>query len=281
MFQYIYHLSDIKLFITIISALALLSLIGIVIVRKCLPEKVLFKDNDVFGFVSGLIGIIYGVLTGLMALYLLNNTTTANTAVLNESNALADIYRESKWLTPPTRAMIQTQIRAYIKHAIEVEWPAMDRGESVDNQGIEYIENITDVLIHYNLGNAGAGESLLVHDMLDEVRNLYDSRQQRIEMSYAQLSPEIWIVVLIGTVLLIVTNYFYGMNFYLHLLLIFAIALMASAMVFLLVTLDRPFQGEFVVDPDELTSLRDFIENQTSAPPRTQVAPKLKHANIL
>jgi hypothetical protein len=52
--------------------------------------------------------------------------------------------------------------------------------------------------------------------MLQEVRVLYDARQQRIQMSYFQLNPEIWVVVVLGTILTLCINYLFGMNFYLH-----------------------------------------------------------------
>ena len=146
-----------------------------------------------------------------------------------EANAVADIYRDSKWLKEPAHANIQGQIKTYLKRVIEIEWPIMQDGTVVGNEGDLIIEQITNELILYR-GQSNS-ESLLLHDMLDEVRQLYDARQQRIHLSYTQLDPNLWIVLLIGTILTLCVNYLFGMNFYLHVLTVSAAALMTASMI--------------------------------------------------
>ena len=93
-------------------------------------------------------------------------------------------------------------------------------------------------------------------------------------MSFSALNSEVWVVILLGTILTIGINFLFGMNFYLHIFTAIAVGLMASSMLFLLVTLDRPFRGEFVIEPDSLAAVLQFIEKQTNPlPPQRSVAP--------
>jgi len=84
------------------------------------------------------------------------------------------------------------------------------------------------------------------------LQNLYNARQQRIHMSYELLNPDLWIVIVVGTILILFITYIYDMNFYLHVITITATALMASSMIFLLIALDGPFQGEFAIKSDAM-----------------------------
>jgi hypothetical protein len=59
-------------------------------------------------------------------------------------------------------------------------------------------------------------------------------------------------------------NFLFGMNFYMHVITVSAASMMAASMFFLLITLDRPFQGEFVVGPDSFQSVLSAIEKHNS-----------------
>lgn len=53
------------------------------------------------------------------------------------------------------------------------------------------------------------------------------------------------------------------MNLYMHIVTVAAAALMTSSMLFLLITLDRPFQGEFIIEPASLRTLLELIKHLT------------------
>lgn len=258
MFDYLFRISDIYLFVLLSCFSVFFSILAITVVRYFISAELRHKANPVIGNVSALISLIFGVLAGLTALYLINNISYTADAVLREANAVANIYRDSKWLNEPVRTNIQAQTMSYLKEVINVEWPLMQQDKKIDGEGISIIDSISNELYHYNpANNTGA---LIIHDMLEEIKSLYNARELRIHTSYSALNLEMWIVILIGTVLTIAINYLFGINFYLHIITVSAAALMASSMVFLLVTLDRPFQGEFAIQPDELQAVLTLIQ---------------------
>jgi hypothetical protein len=51
------------------------------------------------------------------------------------------------------------------------------------------------------------------------------------------------------------------MNFYLHIASITSISIIMASMMFLLITVDRPFQGEFAIDPDSFQQILTYIDS--------------------
>ena len=261
MIDYLFRISDVYLFALLSCVSIVISVIAVYLVKRFIPFHLRSQDNNVIGNTAALISVIYGVLAGLSALYLINNNNYTADAVQREANAVADIYRDSQWLQDPAKIKIQTAIKSYLTRVIDTEWTLMKNGQHIENrEGNLIIDQITNELIHYNAISNSA--SLLMHDMLDEIRNLYDARQQRIQMSYNALSSALWIVIIIGTILTLFINYLFGVNFYLHQITVIAAALMTSSMIFLLITLDKPFQGQFIIGPDAFQTILADIESK-------------------
>lgn len=262
MIDFLYRLDVVTLFVVISLVFISISIFALIFFRYFLPKQQTDQDNAVVGNVSNLISLIYGVLAGLTALYLINNISYAADAVQREANAVVDMYRAASWLKQPMQNRVKDHLKQYINTVITVEWPLMRQGKMIDNQADFTIEEVDDALKEYNANNQS--ETLLVRDMQQEIKALYDARQQRIQLSSASLNSEIWIVIILGTILMVAINYFYSINVYMHAICIIAVALMASSMSFLLLVLDRPFQGEFVIEPVAFKSVINFIDKHNN-----------------
>lgn len=248
-------LIGLSVFFIVISAM------GVLFVKKMIPNEIRARDNAVVGNVSASLSVIYGVLVGLTALYLINNINATADAVQREANAVADLYRDMKWLNPPVRHQIKNEIIGYLDHAINQEWPSMKKDKSVDSSGDLIIERISDTLHQYHFTETG--NVIVLQGILEDIRNLYDYRQQRIQASSVSLNTEMWVVILIGTLLMLAINYFFEMHIFMHLVTISAVALMASSMIFLLLTLDKPFKGDFVIEPNAFQAVLNFVKSDT------------------
>jgi hypothetical protein len=259
MLDFLQTLSDKQLFAFLSSLFVAISLLTVIMVQRFIPNKLRRSHNAVIGNVSSLIGLIYGVLAGLTALYLINNLSYTGDAVQKEANAVANLYRDSTWLKEPVRTQVKNELSSYVNKVITVEWPLMKDGAKISEDAGTHIENVSHELNSYNSFNNS--EMLILHDMLDEIKALYNARETRIEMSYASLNSDLWAVILIGTLLMISINFLFGMNFYFHMVTSIAAALMAASMIFLLLTLDKPFQGDFVIEPDALQQILNSMHH--------------------
>ncbi len=257
--DFLYTLSDVQLLVFLTTVTVLISLVSIFLVRRFVPSHILYKDNEMLGSISALVGVIYGVLAGLMALYLLNNINIASDAVLKEASAVANIYRDTIWLDDPLRTNIQEIVEKYLNQVINVEWPEMSKNKGVSSEGDTIIVNFDDAIITASK-TAPQLSLIILRDLLSEVKSLYDARQQRIQLSYSSLEVEIWVVIILGTILTLGINYLFGMNIYLHVISVSAASMMVSAIIFLMITLDRPYQGEFAIDPGPFVSILKQVE---------------------
>lgn len=255
--EFLLHLSDFSLFFLVNVSLLIIAVLGVLFVRRFVPKKLLYKDEPVIGSLSALVGVIYGVLAGLTALYLFNNLNYASNAVQSEASAVADLYRDTHWLQEPTRSEMQKNIRAYLHHVIDVEWPIMQQNSDMNFDGELIIEKIGMQLRDYKI--TSKSEFLIFNDMLAQVKSLYDARAERINTSHLELSNETWVVILIGTLLTLAVNFMFNLNVHLHLFTAIVASLILSSMLFLLLTLDRPFQGEFTINANAFQTVLDFI----------------------
>ena len=212
--DFLFSLSDFKVFLLLAFITISFSLISILFCRRFIFARLRYKDNATIGSISSLIGIIYGVLVAFVALYLLDNNDHASDAVLHEANAVANVYRDSQWMKEPAQSQIRKQLESYIDKVINVEWPEMRTGKDVDDSGDSIIQAVSVILQKYPA--VGAGDTLIVQDVLTELKTLYNSRHERITLSYSELSPELWEVILIGTILILGINYAFRVGFYLH-----------------------------------------------------------------
>jgi hypothetical protein len=250
----LYSLSDLPIFLILVGVTITISAIAVVINKHFIFHKLRYKDNTTIGSISALIGIIYGVLVGFIALYLINNQDHASNAVLREANAAANIYRASAWLTQPVQSKVQEDLQVYLSTVIQKEWPLMRKFKVVAvGEGDTLVTHMFDDLRAFV--PTTSSEAVILQNLLTQINALYDARHERITISSSQLSPELWEVILVGTILIIAINYAFRVNFTLHLFAVSSFSIMAASMLFLLVTLDRPFQGEFVVQPDALQNV--------------------------
>lgn len=250
--EFVYHLSDMAVFLILSGICIFGSMVIICLIHHYIPHELRERENAVIVGVSATISLIYGVLTGLIALYLINSISYASDAVQQEANAAANIYRATQWLETPQREEVRAEIKKYLQNAVDTEWPLMNQGQAPDIKDDDVIEAMSGQLLDYSRQHPGAD---VIPIMLESIKKLYDSRQMRIQAGTLSLGSEIWSVILIGTFLTVFINFLYGMNFYLHLVMAAAAGLMVGSILFLIVVLDRPFQGEFGLQPDGLQAI--------------------------
>lgn len=258
MLDHLFQSHEITLFMMLACLAIIFSVAAVVVVTHLIPDEVRYKDNPMLGNVSALISLIFGVLSGLTALYLVNNIGATTQAVQNEANGIVNIFRDSKWLSDPTKTNIQQELYRYVEHIINTEWPDMRAGRAVSHVGDVNINRVSDMLSHYTIKSKS--DEIAISSLLSELKTLYNARETRISHSYSSLNPEIWAVIILGTVLTIVITYLFGMNFYMHIVTTSAVTLMAFSIIFLLITLDKPFQGQYVIQPDIFEPVAAFMK---------------------
>ncbi len=261
MIDFIYTIPNYVLFSLLIGISLVVSLISILIVKRFIQVDTRYRENEVIGYISATICIIYAVLFGFVALYTLNNFDMADQSVQHEASFLGDIFHDSKGLPDPIKKEIRGEIKTYIDEVLKNEWPLMVNGRVVTERGEEIIDRMKTNLYKYTPLNPL--ETFAQQQVLTEIKSLYEAREKRIFMSHSALDTNFVFIILLGAFLTIGINYFFGMEFYLHVISVVVVSIAVSSLVFLILAIDRPFRGEFAVSPDAFKTILSLISKDS------------------
>lgn len=263
MANFIYSFSNLTLYVAINLLFIIFSLIALALVRHYSSLKEAYHENEVIGYVSATICIIYAIFIGFIAFYLLDNFSKAEDATKLESAHVALMYYDTKFLPEPLRTKIQADIDYYLDSVIHVEWPMMLHSVPVSPKNLVVISNILNELPNQKATNNL--ETLALQETFKDTKKLYEARKTRVYLAGEALGGDIWIIILVAGILTIAVNYFFGMKLYLHVGSIVAVCLIVGSSIYLIVVLDRPFQGEFHVPNTPFQAVVDMIKIDKSA----------------
>lgn len=253
MIKIIYNLSNSSLFLVILLITTMVSVICFMLINKFISLELRRSEANSLGYISGTIGVMYAVLLGFTILYVMNNYANAKDIVQNEADYVNDFYRTAKLLPPYMQKQMQLGIKDYAQTVVHKEWPDMSKGVIDDIPGEVIIDKMTDTLLAYKATQEAPQE--LSYDLIKILGQLHDVHQKRESMaSNAFLDGNMWVGIIITTILLIFTNALFGMQRWLHAICMVNIAMASSVLIFLSIAIDRPFAGDFSVKPLELES---------------------------
>jgi len=256
--DFVYRVSDLQSFLILTSFTMLLAIFFIFLNRHFFFHVLRYKDNEIVSSVSALIGIIYGVLVGFVCLYLLTKFDHAAQATQAEANVVSTIIRRSALLSPQIQLLIEKDLQQYVEEVINIEWPIMADFGKINQKGDLILIDLINALKDYKPETEV--QKIIFQDLITtSIKELYTARHTRIMLSYLELGGDMWYVILIGTVLIIASNYAFRAHFYLHLFVNIIFAIMAGSMLFLVVSLDRPFQGGFSITPEPFQEILDLL----------------------
>lgn len=241
-----YSLPNSLLFLIIFVLLALFSAICLYFVEKFIPLKFRIHENNSIGYVGATIGVIYAVLAGFIIFYVMDNFQKASDLTRNEAASAAKIYRDSSRLPPKQAASVQKAMKAYVSSVIHQEWPLISHSKTSD-AGEEILDRL---IVKLNTFKAKNNQDLLSMQMIyNELDELYKNRDARVDLGNAALAGDLWILLIISTLLTLFVKSLAGMKFGLHLTMQIVVTLMLTAILFLIIVLDRPFRGQFSITP--------------------------------
>jgi hypothetical protein len=122
-------MNEILTIVVIILIAVLVSLGGLVVVRRAVPINELEQHTDVAGYVYAVIGVIYAVVLALVVIAAWEEYRDARAAVANEASAVLNLARAANGWPAGDRAAVESALVAYARQVVDDEWPAMTRGD--------------------------------------------------------------------------------------------------------------------------------------------------------
>ncbi len=246
--------------IFIISAISIaVFLISLKIIRRKIQQDILKENHEVAGFIYNAVCIIYAVLIAFVVYASWNSLKETNTIIEQESNHLIDLYYSAKAFPDSIRLEIRTTINEYVNVVTKEEWKSMADGNR-NYEAAKVFGKLADIYILFDQSrmpnNSALAEALRIVNELGEYRRL------RLLKSREHIPDIIWMVLLIGSVILIVFTFFFGAKNLKHQYFMTAILIFVSVLVlYLIYVLDHPFVGLYRISTDTFEPLISYIRD--------------------
>ena len=130
----------------------------------------------------------------------------------------------------------------YVDVVLHQDWPAMLAGEKPPFKSEEANQKMWQILM--SVKNASPAELVAENHALTELNSVSQNRQMRQLQSISQIPTILWIVLLVGAAITILSSCIFGtQNPTLHGIHVFAFCLLIGLSLVAIADIDRPFQG--------------------------------------
>jgi hypothetical protein len=247
------HFAPLELMLLCIIAPVLLSVIGLVLIRKVTPHESLKQYHDIAGPFLNTIGAIYGIFLALVVATTWQFYSTTGSNVIEEARCLQSLYLDSEAFPMEFRVTTRQLIRDYRDSLVGREWKCIQQGES-DPKTAELLHSIAKAYAHYKVKDPS--EEAYFHESVKNINTLQSLRSSRIEDSGSGLIPFLWGVILAGGVATVCFSYLFGARkLHAHAIMTVLLTGVVCLALYTIVNLDFPFTGLVAIGPEAFMRL--------------------------
>jgi hypothetical protein len=243
----------------IIATLCLFSVGGLLLVRRrVLPRlRVQGADSEFTGAMLQSVMVFYGLAVALIAVTVFETYSDVSKVVTGEATAINAIYRDVTSYPEPIRTELQTRVRDYTKEVIDEAWPLQRQGK-IPRGGIEHMTNFQEALTKFE--PTTEGQKILHAETLRAYNQLIQSRRLRLDAVGTGLPVVMWAVIIIGAFISLSASFFFKVDdARLHIVEVLLLAVFVGLIIFMILTLDRPFRGDLGISADPYQLVYDQL----------------------
>ena len=234
----------------------IISIAGLLCVRRFISHQKLKTHNDVAGAIFGTLGMMYAVLVAFVVVIAWEDFDRANLNVEQEASCLAALYRDSEGLSEPFKNKVQPLLSEYAGAVINDEWKMLARGEGSPKVE-EAIKNIWRLYSNYSPDTIT--EQVFFKETVKKLNELSEFRRQRLLDSRTGIHPVLWFVLIVGGIVTILFTFFFGAeNLTAQILMTGLLAALISLILFTILVFDFPFTGGVVISSEPFKQMLNF-----------------------
>ena len=236
------------------------SLTALYLLRKIWSIESRPKILDIHGHMFGVIGIIYAVLVGAIAIGSWEKFNHAEVLAIKEASSAINIYNSAPGLGNSEAKEVRTFIKHYLEEVIHNEWPKMKKNIPPE-MNEDNITALTKRLTQIEPKNKS--QELFIPIVIQQVNYLRMHREERIFLAETALTGAILQLVFLGGLLTLLACIFLesessklNSTIFLSILSIL-IGLVLAA----IIGLDHPYQGDISISSRPLESALSYINS--------------------
>jgi hypothetical protein len=233
--------------IVVVLGCTLASLVFVWMLNRVWPAEQRRDHNDIIGWQVGVLGTTYAVILGFMLYAVWTSFQDANINAETEANCLVSVYRVANGLPAEQRDQVHKLARQYADAVITQEWRTMEGGD-FGYAGHQTIEQLWSTVLQTK--PESFSQQTAMNLALTEIDSMTEHRRLRQLQSQSKLPAILWIVLIVGGIITMLSSCMFGIdNFLLHALQVVSLTLLLSLILVAIADIDRPFQGVIHVHP--------------------------------
>jgi FtsH-binding integral membrane protein len=251
----------------IIGSLSLFAVGGLLVVRRrVLPRlRVTAEDSDFTGAMMQSVMVFYGLAVALIAVSVWQTYSDVQKIVSEEATSLAALYRDVSSYPESIRPQLQDELREYTRYVIEEAWPLQQRGK-VPAGGVDRMNRFQTILVAFE--PATESQKLLHGETLRAYNELIKARRARLDAVNTGLPLVLWTVVVVGGLIGLSASFFFKVeDARLHTTEVLLLAVFIALVMFMILSLDRPFRGDLGIRADSYQLIYDQLMTDSAGTP--------------
>jgi hypothetical protein len=201
--------------------------------------------------------VLYGLVTALTAVTVWQNHAAVSGVASREATALAGLWRDVGGYPQRERDELRDTLRGYTYQIIHEAWPAQNRGE-VPTAGVTWMNRFQQQLFGFE--PATEAHRALHRETLAAYNRMIEYRNQRLTAVNSGLPGVMWFVLLPGAMgCLLLALFVHVEDARVHAILMLALAGFVAMVLFVIISLDRPFVGPMAVTPEAYQLIHDQL----------------------
>jgi hypothetical protein len=246
----------------IILSLCLFAVVGLWAVRRLvLPRlRVQAADSEFSGAMLQSVMVFYGLAVALIAVSVWQTYSDTSKIVSTEATALAALYRDVSSYPDPVRPQLQNELRGYTDYVIREAWPLQQKGK-VPGGGVERMNRFQALLVSFE--PTTEGQKLLHAETLRAYNEMIKTRRQRLDAVGTGLPTVMWAVIVLGALIGLSASFLFRVeDARLHIFEVLLLAVFIGLVIFMILSLDRPFRGDLGISVDPYQLIYDQLMRQ-------------------
>jgi uncharacterized membrane protein YraQ (UPF0718 family) len=243
----------------VVAVSILIAVAGLTVVQRLVPSQMRQEHNDVAGFIYAVLGVVYAVLLALMVIAVWESFVEAEDTAVREASELDDVFRLAHQVPPPEGRQLQELARSYGQVVVDEEWALMGQGRT-SPRAWDLLDEMSLSMSKVEVRTKA--EQAVYTEGLNRIDELADARNARLVEADDSIPTILWGVLVAGGIVVVGFTYLFGLeNTLAHKLMVAALTLVISSVLFTIGLLEHPFSGSVRVGPEAFELVLERFES--------------------
>jgi hypothetical protein len=243
----------------VVAVSILIAVAGLAVVQRLVPLGMRQQHNDVAGFIYAVLGVVYAVLMALVVIAVWEDFAAARDTAETEASELDDVFRLAHQIPQPEGRQLQELARSYARVVVDEEWALMAQGHA-SPRAWDLLDEMSLSISKVEVRTSA--QQAVYAEALNRIDELADARNARLVEAGEGIPTILWGVLLTGGIMVVGFTYLFGLeNTLVHKLMVAALTLVISSVLFTIGVFEYPFSGDVRVGPEAFELVLERFES--------------------